>query len=47
MFRTRLLVALLMGMMALRCGAAVPVYGYKVVATYPHSTESYTEGFSI
>jgi len=25
--------------------AAVPVDGYKVVATYPHSTESYTEGF--
>ncbi len=45
MFRRRLLVALLMGMMALRRGAAVPVYGYKVVATYPHSTESYTEGF--
>jgi glutaminyl-peptide cyclotransferase len=25
--------------------AATPVYGYKVVATYPHSTGSYTEGF--
>jgi glutamine cyclotransferase len=25
--------------------AATPVYGYKVVATYPHSTSSYTEGF--
>ncbi|MEO6924134.1 MAG: glutaminyl-peptide cyclotransferase [Bryocella sp.] len=25
--------------------AAVPVYGYKVVAQYPHSTDSYTEGF--
>lgn len=25
--------------------AATPVYGYKVVATYPHSTASYTEGF--
>ncbi len=24
---------------------AAPVYGYKIVATYPHSTESYTEGF--
>jgi glutaminyl-peptide cyclotransferase len=24
---------------------AAPVAGYKVVATYPHSTESYTEGF--
>ena len=26
-------------------GAAAPVYGYKVVAVYPHSTTSYTEGF--
>ncbi|QHN05025.1 glutaminyl-peptide cyclotransferase [Granulicella sp. WH15] len=25
--------------------AAAPVDGYKVVATYPHSTDSYTEGF--
>jgi glutamine cyclotransferase len=25
--------------------AATPVYGYKVVATYPHATSSYTEGF--
>ena len=25
--------------------AAAPTFGYKVVATYPHSTESYTEGF--
>jgi glutamine cyclotransferase len=26
-------------------GAATPVYGYKVVATYPHSSTSYAEGF--
>ena len=28
-------------------GAArsAPVYGYRVVAKFPHSTESYTEGF--
>jgi glutamine cyclotransferase len=26
-------------------GFAAPVEGYKVVATYPHSTSSYTEGF--
>jgi len=45
MFRTRLLVALFIASTVLRCGAAVPVYGYKVVATYPHSTENYTEGF--
>ena len=25
--------------------SATPVYGYKVVAKYPHSTASYTEGF--
>jgi glutamine cyclotransferase len=27
------------------CAQAVPVDGYKVVATYPHLTSSYTEGF--
>ena len=27
------------------CLAAAPVYGYKVIARYPHSTGSYTEGF--
>src|ERR1700742_1803361 len=25
--------------------AATPVYGYEVVAKFPHSTTSYTEGF--
>jgi glutamine cyclotransferase len=25
--------------------AAAPVYSYKIVAKYPHSTDSYTEGF--
>jgi glutaminyl-peptide cyclotransferase len=24
---------------------AAPIYGYRVVATFPHSTESYSEGF--
>ena len=28
-----------------RAGAAAPVLSYKVVAEYPHSTDSYTEGF--
>ena len=40
--------ALIAGFVALCCQAAVrtaPVDGYKVVATYPHSTDSYTEGF--
>jgi glutaminyl-peptide cyclotransferase len=27
------------------CAAAAPTFGYKVVARYPHSTDSYTEGF--
>jgi len=27
------------------CAQAAPVEGYKVVATYPHLTSSYTEGF--
>ncbi len=27
------------------CAAAAPTLGYKIVARYPHSTESYTEGF--
>ena len=30
---------------AARSWAAAPVFGYKVVARFPHSTESYTEGF--
>ncbi len=33
------------GGVAVATPAAAPVYGYTVVATYPHSTESYTEGF--
>jgi len=35
-----LLVAMLVGV-----AQGAPVQGYKVVATYPHSTSSYTEGF--
>ena len=27
------------------CTQAAPIFGYKVVAEYPHSTDSYTEGF--
>ncbi len=27
------------------CTEAAPIFGYKVVAEYPHSTDSYTEGF--
>ena len=28
-----------------RADAAAPILSYKVVAEYPHSTDSYTEGF--
>ncbi len=37
-------VALVFGFLSVNCVAA-PIRGYKIVATYPHSTESYTEGF--
>jgi glutaminyl-peptide cyclotransferase len=38
-------IAFLLCLSRLSSAAAAPVDGYKVVATYPHSTESYTEGF--
>jgi glutamine cyclotransferase len=41
----RLLIAVTLMMAPAIGGAAAPVYGYKVVAVYPHSTTSYTEGF--
>jgi glutamine cyclotransferase len=37
--------ALAVSLLGTGCAKAAPVAGYKVVATYPHSTESYTEGF--
>jgi glutamine cyclotransferase len=37
--------ALLMAIFPGRLAAAAPVSGYKVVAEFPHSTGSYTEGF--
>jgi len=36
---------LIVALAACGAAAAVPVDSYKVVATYPHSTDSYTEGF--
>lgn len=45
---TRLIPPYLMLLVFLTSGvttAAAPVYSYKVVAKYPHSTGSYTEGF--
>jgi len=37
-------IALAMAMLVTHCPAA-PIYTYKVIAKYPHSTDSYTEGF--
>ncbi|MGA8938561.1 MAG: glutaminyl-peptide cyclotransferase [Acidobacteriaceae bacterium] len=44
--RRALLLAITL-LLTLTCTAQTPtpVYGYKVVATFPHSTSSYTEGF--
>jgi glutaminyl-peptide cyclotransferase len=39
------ILALIAGILGTGSALAAPVAGYKVVATYPHSTESYTEGF--
>jgi len=36
---------LALGLLDAGDATAAPVYGYKVVAKYPHSTVSYTEGF--
>src|ERR1700753_2023350 len=47
-FRCQRLVAglaLTASLLTADCAAAAPMLRYKVVATYPHSTESYTEGF--
>jgi glutamine cyclotransferase len=44
MFRRTIKLTLLLTVAA-PCLAATPVDTYKVVATYPHSTSSYTEGF--
>jgi hypothetical protein len=38
----KLLIAITLMMAPIMGGAAAPVYGYKVVAVYPHSTTSYT-----
>jgi glutamine cyclotransferase len=37
-------IAIVLAVVSVWCVAA-PVAGYRVVATYPHSTENYTEGF--
>ncbi len=33
------------GISTINASAATPVFGYQVIARYPHSTASYTEGF--
>jgi glutaminyl-peptide cyclotransferase len=38
-------VTLAASLLSVDCAAAAPIMSYKVVAEYPHSTESYTEGF--
>jgi glutaminyl-peptide cyclotransferase len=43
--RFRGAIALLVALLCMGCAVAAPVDGYRVVATYPHSTTSYTEGF--
>src|SRR5260370_29716726 len=44
--RLRLILCLLVSAALLSADSvAAPVSGYKVVARYPHSTDSYTEGF--
>ena len=48
MFRSRriaLSFALVAYLLIVDCAAAAPTFSYKVVARYPHSTDSYTEGF--
>src|ERR1700678_4453631 len=37
--------ALTVCLLHIDCAAAAPILSYKVVAEYPHSTDSYTEGF--
>lgn len=41
----RLGLALFVSLLTFGCASAAPIDGYKVVAKYPHSTDSYTEGF--
>ena len=36
---------LFLGLSPMDCVAAAPIFGYRVVAKYPHSVDSYTEGF--
>jgi glutaminyl-peptide cyclotransferase len=44
-FAKKLLTGIGLAISVASAWAVTPVYGFKVVATYPHSTGSYTEGF--
>jgi glutamine cyclotransferase len=41
----RFCLTLLLCLFGCDLASAAPIYGYKVVARYPHSTDNYTEGF--
>jgi glutamine cyclotransferase len=43
--RLLLTLVVLVALVQAGCAATAPVDGYQIVAKYPHSTESYTEGF--
>jgi glutamine cyclotransferase len=45
LFRSARTIALITTLFSVCYAFAAPVAGYKVVATFPHSTDSYTEGF--
>ncbi len=45
LFRSARTIALITTLFSVCYAIAAPVAGYKVVATFPHSTDSYTEGF--
>lgn len=45
LFKLSLSLTLAICLLARANATTAPIYGYKVVAKYPHSTENYTEGF--
>jgi len=45
LFKLPVRLSLVFALLASGTANAAPTYSYKIIATYPHSTESYTEGF--
>jgi glutaminyl-peptide cyclotransferase len=45
LFKLSLSFTLAISLLARADATTAPIYGYKVVAKYPHSTDNYTEGF--